>query len=103
MDGVVFDIWKFYLQTQKNKTIKKTQLFKKKRETKDFFLFLFYYLIIIGQFFFINTIRNKQIKAMNTNIFILLTFWKTLKLVEGYIKTQTNFFQNLFSYISTKK
>ena len=103
MDGVVFDIWKFYLQTQKNKTFKKTQLLKKKRETKRTFLyFLFYYLIIIGQFFFINTIRNKQIKAMNTNIFILLTFWKTLKLVEGYIKTQTNFLKICFR-ISTKK
>ena len=103
MDGVVFDIWKFYLQTQKNKTIKKTQLFKKKRETKDFSLFSFllfdYYWTV---FFFINTIRNKQIKAMNTNIFILLTFWKTLKLVEGYIKTQTNFLKICFR-ISTKK
>ena len=39
---------------------------------------------------------------MNTNIFILLTFWKTLKLVEGYIKTQTNFFKICFR-ISTKK
>ena len=76
MDGVVFDIWKFYLQTQKNKTLKKPNFLKKKEKQRTFLYFLFYYCIIIGQFFFFNTIRNKQIKAMNTNIFILLTFGK---------------------------
>ena len=53
MDGVVFDIWKFYLQTQKNKTIKKTQLFKKKRETKDFSLFSFLLLYYYWTVFFL--------------------------------------------------
>ena len=75
MDGVVFDIRKFYLQTQKNKTLKKPNFLKEREKQRTFFYFFFFILLLLDSFFF-NTIRNKQIKAMNTNIFILLTFGK---------------------------
>ena len=53
MDGVVFNIWKFYLQTQKNKTLKKPNFLKKKGETKDFFfIFFFVILLLLDSFFF---------------------------------------------------
>ena len=47
MDGVVFDIWKFYLQTQKNKTLKKKPNFLKKKEKQKGLFFIFFFIIVL--------------------------------------------------------
>ena len=102
MDGVVFDIWKFYLQTQKNKTIKKTQLFKKKRETKDFslfsFLLLYYYWTVF--FLLIQLEINKSKQWIQISSFSL--HLENFKIGRRIYKNTNKFSQNLFSYINQK-